>query len=287
MSNTANTNDLQGKIALVTGANVGIGKVTALELARRGARVVLACRSESKALPVVEEIKQATGSDQVEYLHLDLSDLSSVKASADAAKQRLPALHMLINNAGLAGQRGVTADGFELAFGVNHLGHYLFTRLLKDLLVASAPARVVNVASKAHTRKSRINYDQLQRKTKTITGFPEYSVSKLANVLFSAELARRWAGTGVHSYSLHPGVIASHIWRRLPWPIRQLYTRKMISVEEGALTTLYCATSDEVADDTGYYYDDCQRTAPNKAADNIDAASELWSRSEQWCKTWL
>jgi NAD(P)-dependent dehydrogenase (short-subunit alcohol dehydrogenase family) len=284
MSNTANTNDLQGRIALVTGANVGIGRVTALELARRGARVVLACRSEAKALPVIQEIKRDTGNEQVEFLALDLSDLAAVKASAEQARERLPALHMLINNAGLAGQRGLTADGFELAFGVNHLGHYLFTRLLQELLLASAPARVVTVASKAHFRASRIDYDALQRRTKTITGFPEYGVSKLANVLFSAELARKLEGTGVHTYSLHPGVIASDIWRRLPWPIRPLYKMRMISVEEGAQTSLYCATSDEVAGDTGLYYDNCKRTPPNKVAARPEVAAELWLRSEQWCK---
>jgi len=287
MSNAANPKDLQDRIAVVTGANVGIGKVTARELAQRGARVLLACRSEAKAQPVVEEIKEVTGNSQVEYIKLDLSDLSSVKSSADELKSRISQLHILINNAGLAGQRGITADGFELAFGVNHLGHYLYTRLLGDLLAASAPARVVHVASKAHFRKSRINYEDLQRSTKSLTAFSEYSVSKLANVLFSAELARRWEGTGVNSYSVHPGVIASNIWRRIPWPLRKLWTMRMITVEEGALTSLYCATSDEVSNETGQYYDECKRATANKVAADTALAEELWEKSERWCGDWL
>lgn len=287
MSNAANKQDLQGRVAVVTGANVGIGQVTATELARRGARVILACRSESKAAPVVDEIKRDTGNDQIEYLHLDLSDLAGVKASANELLGRIDSLHLLINNAGLAGQRGITKDGFELAFGVNHLGHYLYTRLLKQLLVDSAPARVVNVASKAHFRVDHIDYAKVRGKTRTLTGFPEYAVSKFANVLFTAELARRWKDTGVNIYALHPGVVASNIWRRLPWPIRPLFTRRMITPEQGAQTSLYCATSDEVANDSGLYYDECKRAEPNRATLDPEAAAELWQRSEEWCKNWL
>lgn len=287
MSNAANKQDLQGKIAVVTGANVGIGKVTAAELARRGARVILACRSESKATPVVDEIKRDTGNDQVEYLHLDLASLAAVKASAEELGRRIDALHLLVNNAGLAGQRGVTKDGFELAFGVNHLGHYLFTRLLRQHLVDGAPARVVNVASKAHFRTDHIDYDRVRGKTKTLTGFPEYAVSKFANVLFTVELAKRWKDTGVNCYAVHPGVVASNIWRRLPWPIRPLFTRRMISTEQGAQTSLYCATSDEVANDSGLYYDERKRADANPAATNADAAAELWQRSEAWCAEYL
>lgn len=287
MSNAANPNDLQGRIAVVTGANAGIGKVTALELARRGARVILASRSEAKTAPVVDAIRRETGNEQVEFAQLDLASLGAVNACAGELAARLPALHLLINNAGLAGQRGTTEDGFELQFGVNHLGHYLFTRLLEDLLVKSAPARVVTVASRAHFRVDHIDYDQLQRKTRSITGFREYSVSKLANVWFSAELARRWKDTGVHTYSLHPGVVASEIWRRLPWPIRPIFKMRMITPEEGARTTLYCATSPEVANETGCYYDECKRAEPSKAAKDPQKARELWELSERWCARWL
>jgi retinol dehydrogenase 12 len=266
---------------LVTGANTGIGLVTARELARQGGSVYVAARSASKGSAAVASIKAATGNDAVFFLPLDLADLSSVRSCADAFLARGEPLHVLINNAGVAGTRGLTAQGFELMFGVNHLGHFLLTQLLLDRLTSSAPSRVVTVASDAHYQARGIDWDALRRPARGLTGLGEYAVSKLCNVLFSAELARRTAGTGVHSYALHPGVVASDIWRRVPWPIRPLMTWRMLSVDEGARTSLYCATSQDVASDSGLFYDKCAPRAPSRVA-TPELAKSLWERSEEW-----
>jgi retinol dehydrogenase-12 len=191
-------------------------------------------------------------------------------------------LHLLINNAGLAGARGLTRSGFELAFGVNHMGHFVLTQLLTERIKASAPARIVTVASTAHYQAQGIDWDCLRTRTSTPTGLPEYSVSKLCNVLFSAELGRRLAGTGVTTYSLHPGVVATDIWRGVPWPLRPLIKLAMTSPERGTATTLYCATSPAVADETGRYYDNCRPRPPSALAQDSALAAELWKRSESW-----
>jgi NAD(P)-dependent dehydrogenase (short-subunit alcohol dehydrogenase family) len=212
-------NDLAGKTYVITGANSGIGKVTAKELAKRGAHVILACRSADKTQPVIDEIKRDTGNDKIEFVAIDLSDLASVRACAEQLLARGIPIHGLINNAGLAGSRGTTKDGFELTFGANHLGHYLLTRLLLDRIKQSGPARIVNVASDSHYRAKGIDWEAVRGKTKSVTGYPEYEVSKLANVLFTKELARRLEGTNVTTYALHPGVVATNVWRRVPSPV--------------------------------------------------------------------
>jgi NAD(P)-dependent dehydrogenase (short-subunit alcohol dehydrogenase family) len=183
--------DLDSQTFLITGANTGIGRATATSLAARGARVFIVGRSEDKTRAVIDEIAAQTGNDQLEFLALDLANLDSVQACAQAFLARGEPLHVLINNAGMAGKRGSTDSGFELAFGVNYVGPYLFTQLLVDRLQESAPARVVNVASEAHYRVDGIDFDAVRQPTKTRTGFHEYSVSKLANVLHAQELARR------------------------------------------------------------------------------------------------
>jgi len=277
-------NTLAGQVALVTGANTGIGRVTARELARRGAHVFIACRSAQRAQPVVDEIRAATGSVTVELLSLDLGDLASVRACAQAFLARELPLHLLINNAGIAGAKGSSASGFELAFGVNHVGHFLLTQLLLDCLKNSAPARIVTVSSQAHYRAPGIDWDAVRQPTRSATGLPEYGVSKLANALFSAELGRRLAGSGVSTYALHPGVVASDVWRSVPWPFRSLMKLAMISTEEGAATTLHCATSGDVAQETGLYYDKCRVKQPSRLAQDPALAAELWKRSEAWVR---
>jgi NAD(P)-dependent dehydrogenase (short-subunit alcohol dehydrogenase family) len=250
-------------------------------LAGRGARLFVASRSEQRARPVIDEIATGTGTNTVEFLRLDLGDLASVRACADEFLRAGEPLHGLINNAGLAGQRGMTESGFELAFGSNYVGPFLLTGLLLDRLRESAPARIVNVASIGHYRASGIDYEAVRRRTKSLTGFAEYCVSKLGNVLHAQELARRLNGTGVTTYSLHPGEVASDIWRRVPWPVRPLIKRRMLSPADGARTSLYCATSTDVAADSGYYYDDCRRVEPSAVA-TAELASELWERSIDW-----
>jgi retinol dehydrogenase 12 len=275
-----------GRTVVVTGANTGIGKATALALARQGWRVYVAARSEAKGSAAVAAIQAASGSSSVFFLALDLADLESVRSGAEAFLARGESLHVLVNNAGVAGVRGLTRQGFELMFGVNHLGHFALMQLLLGRLVDSAPARVVTVASDAHYNARGIDYKALRRPARGITGLHEYAVSKLCNVLFSQELARRTAGTGVTTYALHPGVVASDVWRRVPWPVRPLITRRMLSVDEGAATSLYCATSPEVASESGLFYEKCAPRPASRVA-TPELAAELWQRSEAWTASYV
>jgi retinol dehydrogenase 12 len=272
--------DLAGRTVLVTGANTGIGRATATALAGRGASVFMACRSEPKGRAAVAGIVAVTGNPAVAFLPLDLADLASVRRCAAEFLALGQPLHALINNAGVGGQRGITADGFELAFGVNHLGHFALTAALTGRLADSAPARVVTVASDAHYQAAGVDLAAVRQRTASFTARREYAVSKLCNVLFSAELARR-AERGITSYALHPGVVASDIWRRVPWPARPLIKLRMLSPEQGAATSLYCATSPEVSADSGRYYQACRVREPSKAA-TAELARALWERSQAW-----
>jgi NAD(P)-dependent dehydrogenase (short-subunit alcohol dehydrogenase family) len=273
--------DLLGRTMLVTGANTGIGRATACALAARGARLWLACRSREKTAPVLATILAAGG--LADFVLLDLSDLASVRACAEEVLSKDAPLHVLLNNAGVAGLRGRTAQGFEMAFGTNHLGHFLLTELLLPRLRQSAapavPARIVNVSSKAHYDARGIDWTALQRKTASLTGLREYAVSKLCNVLFTRSLAAGKAGNGVRSYALHPGVVASDAWRHAPWPVRPWLKRGLLTNEEGARTSLFCATAPELDDQDGRYYDDCKEKEPSPLARDAGLADELWTRS--------
>jgi NAD(P)-dependent dehydrogenase (short-subunit alcohol dehydrogenase family) len=279
--NAAAEHDLAGRTFLVTGGNTGIGRATVTGLAARGGRVYVACRSEEKGQAAVASVVAATGNEAVCYLPLDLASLASVRQCAKEFLALGEPLHVLINNAGVGGQRGLTADGFELEFGVNHLGHFALTTALLDHLAASGPGRVVTVSSDAHFQARGVDFSVVRKSTVTRTAMREYAVSKLCNVLFSAELARRADGRGVTSYALHPGVVASDIWRRVPWPVRPLIKMRMITPEEGAQTSLYCATSPELAQASGRYYDKCTELAPSPRATS-DLARLLWDLSEEW-----
>jgi NAD(P)-dependent dehydrogenase (short-subunit alcohol dehydrogenase family) len=273
--------DLDGRTFLITGANTGIGRETARALAGRGARLYLACRSEAAGRRTIEELTGQTGNRNLTLLSLDLGDLDSVRHCAETFLNAGEPLHVLINNAGVAGSRGMTASGFERMFGTNHVGPFLLTSLLLERLRSSAPARIVSVASAAHYSATGIDWEAVRRPTRSLTGMREYSVSKLANVLHAEELGRRLDGTGVTTYALHPGVIASDIWRRVPWPVRSLMKRRMDSPERGARTSVYCATSPDVAGESGRYYDDCRPKEPGAAA-TTPLAAELWRRSSEW-----
>jgi retinol dehydrogenase 12 len=268
---------------IVTGANTGIGKITAKELAKQGHHVILACRSKDKTLAVLEEIRREVPNANVEFVALDLGDLASVRACAQALLDRKTPIHGLINNAGLAGARGKTKDGFEIQFGTNHLGHYLFTRLLLDRIIESGPARIVNVSSASHYRAKGIAWDALQQPTRTVTAMHEYEVSKLANVLFSKELARRLAGTAVTTYAVHPGVVATDVWRKVPSPVRWVMKKFMITPEEGAQSSLRCATDPALAKETGKYYDvGGKEKRPSRLSDDTELANTLWTKSAEW-----
>ena len=276
--------ELSGRTFLVTGGNTGIGRATAAGLAGRGGRVWITARSRAKGEAAVAAIKAETGNDAVFFLPLDLADLESVRACASAFLALGEPLHVLVNNAGVAGQRGLTRQGFELMFGVNHLGHFAVTNALLGCLADHAPARVVNVSSDSHYSAPGIDFEAVRRPPRGVTGMREYAVSKLCNVLHAAELGRRAAEGGVTTYALHPGVVASDIWRRVPWPVRPLITRRMLSVTDGAATSLYCATSPDVAQDSGLFYDKCAERAPSGVA-TPELAAELWKRSETWAAT--
>ena len=241
-------------------------------------------RSAEAGAAAVDAIKSAAGSQTVWLLPLDLASLASVRDCAAAFLARDEPLHVLVNNAGVGGQRGKTAEGFELHFGVNHLGHFALTMLLLDRLKASGSGagegvRVVTVSSDAHYGAPGIDFDAVRRSTPSFTGQREYAVSKLCNVLFTQELARR-AGD-VSSYALHPGVVASDIWRRVPWPARAIIKRRMLTVEQGAVTSVYCATSPAVAAESGLFYDKCAVRAPSRVA-TPELAELLWKHSTEW-----
>jgi NAD(P)-dependent dehydrogenase (short-subunit alcohol dehydrogenase family) len=273
------------RAVLVTGANTGIGFVTARELARRGDRVIIACRSQDKADAAIAQIQAAVPRAEVSFLELDLADLNSVRDAVAALHQQGTELDVVVANAGVAGQRGQTAQGFELAFGINHVGHFAFVTGVLDLLRPSGgatdPARIVVVASGSHFDAKGIDFDVVHRSTASVTGLPEYAVSKLANVVFAQELARRLPTDEVWVGSLHPGTVASDVWRRVPWPIRPIMTRFMDSTDDGARTSIMLATDASVLPHRGPYYSKCELKEPSEFCTPALAA-ELWQRSEEW-----
>lgn len=271
------------RTALITGANTGIGRATAAALARLGWRVFFACRSKEKTQPVLAAVAKETGNADLHFLPLDLGDLDSVRECARLFLARGEPLHVLVANAGLARADGVTAQGFESTFGVNHLGHFLLAQLLRPALEAGAPARVVVVASRASERVKALDFSRFQGPRRSLTGWPEYQDSKLCNVLFAKEAARRWGAGTVHFYALHPGVIASDIWRILPWPLRPLVTRGMLTTEQGCRASVHCAASPQVAAHTGRYYgEDGAERRCSPLADDPALAAKLWEQSEVW-----
>ncbi len=273
---------IPGQVALITGGNVGIGRITAIELAQKGFKVIIAGRSLERTQPVLDHIKSLKVDEQAMFLPLDLASLQSVRDCAQLFLQLNLPLNLLINNAGVAGSRGLTKDGFELTFGINHLGHFLLTQLLLEKLQSSGLSRIVTVSSRAHKRAANIDWDALCRPTSSWTGIREYAVSKLANLLFSAELAKRLHGTSISTYALHPGVVDTEIWRSAPDWVRSLIRlRGFLTPVEGARTTLHCALH-APQQESGLYYADSQPMQPAPLGQNLKLATELWRRSEVW-----
>ena len=274
---------LAGRVALVTGASSGLGRVTARELARRGAHVFVTGRTHARVQPVLDEIRGISGAGPVDSLELELEDFSSIRQCAASFLALGVPLHVLVNNAGLAGSRaGLSRSSFEIAFGVNHVGTFLLTTLLLDHIQASAPARIVTVSSDAHSLAPGIDWEAVRRPKRTFIGLQEYGVSKLANILFSAELARRLQGTGVTTYAVHPGAVATEVWRHVPWPFRSFVKYFTLTPEQGAETLIHCAADPRVGQETGLYYNACLPVPPSAAAQNAELAAELWRRSEAW-----
>jgi NAD(P)-dependent dehydrogenase (short-subunit alcohol dehydrogenase family) len=270
----------RGRVFVITGASSGIGRVTAEELARAGGKLLLLNRDERTSQRVVTHIRDHGG--QAEHVTLDLNDLESVREAGRLVLERREPLHVLINNAGIAGRSDLTRQGFEAAFGVNHLGHFLLTSLLLPKLLEQPAPRVVNVASIAHYDAKGIDFAKLRRPAWLVTSLRQYQVSKLCNVLHARELARRYGARGLEACSLHPGVIASNVWRKVPQPFRSLMKLGMKSETEGAQTTLYCATSADLARLNGSYFDDCRERKPSKLALDDELAEKLWQQSEAW-----
>lgn len=275
--------NMQDKVVLITGATDGIGKVAAERLAAGGARVVLVGRNPQKTLQVAQAITEQVGAGRVDYLLADLSVQEQVRAAAAEFRSRYDRLDVLINNAGAVFmRRAESADGFEMTFALNHLAYFLLTNLLLDLLIASAPARIVNVSSDAH-HGARLNLDDLQNR-RGFTGFKAYSQSKLANVLFTYELARRLEGQGVTVNALHPGFVATRFGANnggfARWAIR-LTQFAAISPAEGARTILYLAASPEVEGVTGKYYANEKPKRSSAASFDREAARRLWDLSMQ------
>ncbi|XP_059829281.1 dehydrogenase/reductase SDR family member 13-like [Hypanus sabinus] len=275
---------LKGKTAIVTGANTGLGKATALDLARRGARVILACRSKERAEPAVFDIRKKSGNNQVIYMYLDLASLKSVRAFAETFLRSEPQLNLLINNAG-TGSGGQTVDGFTMAWGVNHLGHFLLTNLLLERLKQCAPSRIVVLSSLTYCI-SRIDFSNLN-----IAGggffrqFQNYSLSKLCNILFARELANRLEGTNVTSYAVHPGFVFTDAFRDVRLliklvfvPVAFLFFRTPM---DGAQTTIYCAVQEGIEKFSGRCFADCKvhKVFPHARDDAV--ARKLWEVSER------
>ncbi|XP_026871976.2 retinol dehydrogenase 12-like isoform X1 [Electrophorus electricus] len=274
---------LYDKTAVITGANTGIGKETAIDLAKRGARVIMGCRDMEKADAALKEIIKLSGNQNIISKKLDLADSKSIKEFAQAVNSEEKQVNILINNAGvMVCPYGKTADGFEMQIGVNHMGHFLLTFLLIDLIKRSTPARIINVSSMAH-KWGNINLDDINSE-KSYDKSKAYSQSKLANVLFTRSLAKKLQGTGVTVYAVHPGVVQTELWRHLSGPqqaamclIRPI-TKTPV---QGAQTTIYCSVAPELETETGKYYSDCASASCSNVAMDDDMAQRLWDLSCQ------
>ncbi|XP_067827380.1 retinol dehydrogenase 13 [Heptranchias perlo] len=279
---------LDGKTVIVTGANVGIGKETAKDLAQRGARVILACRDLEKANKVAAELRKASGNGNILVQKLDLASLQSVRSFANRIQETETRLDVLINNAGIMRcPKWKTEDGFEMQFGVNHLGHFLLTNLLLDLLKKSAHSRIVTVSSLAHVR-GKINFDDINLDVSYDTA-ASYDQSKLANVLFSRELAKKLRGTGVTANCLHPGVVMTELGRHMI-PTISLWLKIIFAPFvwlafknpwQGAQTSIYCAIAEELDNVSGLYFSDCAAKEAAPQARDDEAAKRLWELSAQ------
>lgn len=270
---------MKDKICIVTGGNTGIGKATVAGLAQRGATVVIACRDVDKGKAALDEVAAKTGSKDLHVMQLDLASLKSVRAFAAAFIAKFSQLDVLVENAGvLTGKRQLTADGLEMDFGVNHVGHFLLTELLLPLLKTSAPSRIVVVSSNLHS-SATLDFDDLQGERSWTKG--AYGKSKLANMLFVRALAKRLEGTRVVVNALHPGVISTDLARDFPAPIRLMAKWFLKSPEKGARTSLHLAMSPEAGSISGKYFVDSKQKIPSAAALDDALAERLWVETER------
>ncbi len=267
--------DMRGRVCVVTGANSGIGKATAQGLAAAGATVLMVCRDRARGSAAQQEIVAATGNAAVELWQADLASLSDVRRLAAELLAAHPAIHVLVNNAGVMLEtRQLSADGFELQFAVNHLAPFLLTRLLEPALAAGAPSRVVNVSSRVHTM-GKINFDDLQSARK-YRMFASYGQSKLACVMATFDLAERWQPLDITVNCLHPGVIDTNLGG-MPGFVKKLLPK----ADKGARTSLHLAMAPELADVTGHYFSGCKEAKPSARANDRDVRHRLWAETER------
>jgi NAD(P)-dependent dehydrogenase (short-subunit alcohol dehydrogenase family) len=268
---------MKNKIILITGGNSGIGKATAIGLAKLGATVVIACRNKEKGMQAVADIKKASGNQNVELLLMDLASQRSVRAAAEEFRSQFKQLHILINNAAVfLKNREVTEDGLEKTFETNYLSHFLLTHLLLDLLKASAPSRIINVGSKHFGIK--INFDDLQT-TKNYSFMKAVGPTKLGMILFSKKLSKELQGTGVTVNSLHPGLAKSNLLNDMSGMVRFIFNLMMTSAEKCAETSIYLASSPEVEKVSGKYFEKCKEVPTEKNADSEEDINKLWNAS--------
>jgi len=272
---------MNGRVCLITGASSGIGKATATELAKMGATLVMVCRDRSRGELALGEVREASGNDSVRLMLSDLSSLGSVRELAEAFLAQQQPLHVLVNNAGIFSLRHrTTVDGFEETFAVNYLAPFLLTNLLLNSLRSSAPSRIVNVSSASHYG-GHIDFDDLQG-NRRYRGGRAYSQSKLALVLFTHKLAEMLAGTGVTANSLHPGVVATNIWRRSAGRasfVMKIPALFMASPKEGAETVVFLASSSNVERVSGEYFEKKAAKRSSKESYDRAVADRLWNIS--------
>ncbi|EDV22197.1 uncharacterized protein TRIADDRAFT_28989 [Trichoplax adhaerens] len=275
---------LDNKVTIITGGNTGIGKETAIDFAKRGARVILACRNETKGESAAQDIRQATGNDNVVFKHLDLASFKSIRSFAEDINKNEKSLDILVNNAGVACERQLTEDGLEMIMGVNHFGHFLLTNLVLDKIKESKNSRIVVVASWGHSLIRSINFDDIQNE-KDFNYLNVYCQSKLANVYFTRELAKRLEGHGILVNTLHPGSVRTEIFRHMNpctklvgYPVALMFFK---SAKQGAQTTIQLAVSEEINGMTGLYFENCRPVQMKPHALDDEAAKRLWKLSEE------
>ena len=279
--------DMTGKTVVITGANSGSGREPAAALARAGATTVMTARDRTRGEAALDAVRRRSGNDDVALVVFDLASLASTTTGAAELLDRCARIDVLVNNAGLVlSKRRDTEDGFEATFAINHLGPFLLTRLLLDRVTASAPARIVNVASTAHKGARRgLDFDDLQSRRRYV-GMQAYAKSKLANIYFTTELARRLAGSGVTANCLHPGTVATGYAHDgdatgvLAFGVKVIKPF-VLSAEQGARTSIFLASSPEVAEVTGEYFVKSRARRPSKVARDADAARQLWDISDE------
>lgn len=277
---------MKRKTVVITGGNAGIGKATAIALAKKGAEIVITSRSEDKAKAAIAEIKTASGNDAVSYVLVDLSAQASVRKAAEKLKSKCPKIDVLINNAGCyVSDLQLNVDGIEIQFGTNHIGHFLLTNLVLDNIKAAENARIINLSSIAHKSTRELNLDDINYKKEEYGGWKAYSRSKYCNILFTNELAKRLKKDGITVNAVHPGGVRTEIaekdanwYTKLGWI---LFKPFMITVEKGAETSIYLASSPEAEGETGGYWVKCKKHFSNRPSQDETNWLALWKKSEE------